>query len=82
MAQSVEASYDDTFSFGIAFWNDTEEELHLSIVAVDENGFNYFFSNLKRIYLINCLMDAVIMHSFFHCVSHIFLCNLDCHETR
>ena len=38
MAQAVDASYDDTVNFGLAFWNDAVEELHLSLVAVDENG--------------------------------------------
>jgi hypothetical protein len=38
MAQSVDASYDDAFDFGIAFWNDAAEEIHLSLVAVDKNG--------------------------------------------
>ena len=64
MAQSVDASYDDTFSFGVAFWNDAEEELNLSIVAVDEYGWynNKLHSNQKLTYN-TCLMDTVIMHN-------------------
>jgi len=38
MAQAVDASYDDTMNFGVAFWNDAIEEIDLSIVAVDEDG--------------------------------------------
>ena len=40
LAQSVDATYYDTHSFGVAFWNDAAEEIHLSLVAVDENGEN------------------------------------------
>ena len=38
MAQAMDLSYDEAFSFGQAFWNDAETEIELSLVAVDENG--------------------------------------------
>ncbi len=38
MAQAIDLSYDEAFSFGQAFWNDAETEIDLSLVAVDENG--------------------------------------------
>jgi len=47
MAQSVDASYDDAFDFGIAFWNDAAEEIHLSLVAVDKNGLILYYSFLN-----------------------------------
>jgi hypothetical protein len=42
MAQAMDLSYDEAFSFGQAFWNDAESEIHLSLVAVDENGETSF----------------------------------------
>ncbi len=38
MAQAIDLSYDEAFCFGLAFWNDAETEIDLSLVAVDENG--------------------------------------------
>ena len=41
LAQAMDLNYEECFGFGQAFWNDAEEEIHLSLVAVDQKGLSF-----------------------------------------